>query len=206
MLYGTLPRELQASFLVDALMGTAAADVYDAIFDVDAGSDVDLWSDEEEDVRSDPGAPSGSGRKDVNGGNVPARRFLASSENVNQRARVQSAVSPQRLPTQSPERGRASMGTSPVASPRKPRFPRLSIDGGSIGSKDIVAPSPLARLYGVGGRRGADVMPLAPMVEQERVEVKELRKVREELKDVQDRQARIEDLLMVLTRGMRNEK
>jgi hypothetical protein len=36
--------------------------------------------------------------------------------------------------------------------------------------------------------------------------VKELRKVREELKDVQDRQARIEDLLMVLTRGMRNEK
>jgi hypothetical protein len=88
--------------------------------------------------------------------------------------------------------------------------------------------SPLARLYGApalgqgqghvsgqGVGQGLDTdlgsgllqLPPTPTPQQTQhaLEVKELRKIRDELKEVQDRQARIENLLLVLTRGMRNE-
>jgi hypothetical protein len=199
MLYGTLPRQLQASYLVDTLMGTSAADVYDAIFDVDAGSDIGLWSDEDED--DVPAAPGGSG---ANGQAPPARRYLASMEGLDQRPRVQSAATP-RTPARSPDRTQASLGPSPVTSPRRQRFPRLSIEGRS---REAAMPSPLARLYGAGALRGPDVVPPTPTQPQPQeptADAKELRKVRDELKEVKERQARIENLLLVLTRGMRNE-
>jgi hypothetical protein len=268
MLYGTLPRQLQASFLVDALMGTAAADVYDAIFDVDAGSDAGLWSDDnqdrddiEEDVQSDPGTvPSakldtlaegptpgpGQNQGPVQGRSIPARRYLVSMESLKsgsqtgpqlspgpvQRQRVQSAAtatSPRQggdltLPPRSPDRRPSSLRGSPVSTPRRARFPRVEV--GYMG--EMALRSPLARLYGApalgqgqghvsgqGVGQGLDTdlgsgllqLPPTPTPQQTQhaLEVKELRKIRDELKEVQDRQARIENLLLVLTRGMRNE-
>jgi hypothetical protein len=193
---------MKASFLVDALMGSAAADVYDAIFDVDAGSDAGLWSDEDGETRSyQDGEGSQRQRSPDSVRRLPAKNFLASMESLAPRQRVRSAISPGARPPRSPDTraaASASLAPSPVASPRKPRFPRIDINAPQL--------SPLARLYGVSNSTDLDLVPTTPAPPtQPLFDVKEMKKLRNELKEVQDRQARIENLLLVLTRGMRNE-
>jgi len=50
--FNSLPRQIKNIPLVEALVGSSSDDMYEAIFDVDAGSDMDLFGDSEDEFAS----------------------------------------------------------------------------------------------------------------------------------------------------------
>jgi len=201
-LYENLPRQIRTSFLVDTIMGASTGNLYDAVFDANISEEPDLFLEADEER--------------------PALRSLASAENV--RADRSLSRTPTRR-TASPIRRNQSPGG--LESPRKPRgLPplRTIVDRSSAAEvPSIGRHSPLAKLFMprlqtptsavMGDTLGTDLVPPTPThpaiskMETLLEEFKNLpvARMREEMKELQDRQARIENLLLVLTRGMRND-
>lgn len=209
--FHSLPRAIKSLPVLEAMLRTDSSTVYEAIFDVETDledaeddTDRDLFGSDAEDGR-DVGLHSWTSRPSANGrerGDVlPAIRTPP---------RNRAAEREQR----SMDRGR-SAPSSPSKqpklrlSPSQTRNIRVS-DAPSLGSR-----SPLARLFGARAElaqvdtRGADikldesVRRISDMLE----EAKDLpvNSLKAEMKELQQRQARIENLLLTLTRGMRHE-
>ena len=198
--------------LVEALVGSHPHTLYDAIFDIEL-------SDEQEQALYEDFS-------DGEDEDAPALRSLASRENVRRRPgtrtpsrrRMQSAShpsTPDRLPSPLPPR-------SPLRRPKE----SLQSDNGQAGGlmpglPVIKTRSPLARLFAgprlVTSVSESTVSPTSPMTEETLAGVRKLENVlegirdlpvhrlKDEMKELQERQARIENLLLTLTRGMRNE-
>lgn len=207
-LFNSLPRQIKQMPLIEALVGSTSNDVFDAIFDVDLeGHDYDIFDDSDGEQ------------------NVPHLRSLHSRENIRGRDSRSSSRSPvpqirARAPTnlgRSPTRRDPS---SPLKTPRRRVLSSLvPVDHGS--SPELLASptsgrSPLAQLFGSRfssdplATSSASAMNIDASIKHievllEAVGQLPVQKLKEEMKELQDRQARIENLLLILTRGMRNE-
>jgi len=210
---GQPTREATSSFynsirnmpLLEAIVGTGSGDLYDVIFEVDTMPGEDLFGNLEEDER-------------------PALRSVASSTRLRgNRSRGRTpgpgpvpstnTLSPPMSPT-SPTRTRArgTPDVSPMMRPMTISTANLLEPGQSGEAPSLGKVSPLARLFkgdspirgrvtSMGG--GANLKKVETLLE----DIKHLpvNKFTEEMRELQDRQARIENLLLTLTRGMRND-
>ncbi|KAF5381962.1 hypothetical protein D9615_004249 [Tricholomella constricta] len=182
-LFNSLPRHIKHMPLVEALIGSSSSDIYEAIFDVDLTSELDPFEDSDDEV---PNLRSFHSRESVGGGGVPLT--------PRRRKRVVSSVGP--------------------SSPRDLSFNLPSpepLPSADLPVQPSTSRSPLAMLFGsrmplsdgqtVASRTEAAVRRVEAMME----DIRDLpvQKLKDEMKDLQDRQARIENLLLVLTRGMR---
>ncbi|KAL1668321.1 hypothetical protein GGF50DRAFT_96767 [Schizophyllum commune] len=188
-LFTSLPRQLKNMPILEGLVGTRAEDLVEAIFDVDEEHDDDLFqsSNEEDEERQ--------GRRyyDSREHSRTPTRGLASPPDVIRRLRAERQTSRPRLRTRT-----LSSASEVVATAEVPSGPL----------------SPLAKFFGYG-REGKEADPAsvanvqASMKRMEAAldDVKDLpvQKLRDEMKEMQERQARIENLLMTLTRGMRHD-
>lgn len=185
--YNSLPRHIKNIPLVEALVGSASNDLYDAIFEVEVAEDFDIFDESDDDA--------------------PALRSFDSRENI--RASGTSPGPELRKRPSSLSVSRA--GPSPKASPRQRVISTLSPND-VFTSPDVITTSfrsPLARLF---NQRSPVDGPAVGEASLKRIEtllddVRSLpvQRLKEEMKELQDRQARIENLLLMLTRGMRNE-
>ncbi|GLB40556.1 putative receptor-activated Ca2 -permeable cation channel [Lyophyllum shimeji] len=202
-LFNSLPRHIKHMPLMEALVGSSSNDVYEAIFEVDVTSEIDPFEDSDEEgpfLRSfhsqenvgggaagQPGTPTTPRRRkrlapSAGGAATPSPRASPRSKNLN-------LALPPMEPSQSAEpllsaEQPASVNRSPLALFFSSRMP--SADG-----------------HAAAVRAEATVKRVEAMMEDMRD--LPVQKLKDEMKDLQDRQARIENLLLVLTRGMRNE-
>ncbi|KAF7312239.1 hypothetical protein MIND_00236900 [Mycena indigotica] len=183
-IFNNLPRHIKNMPFVEALVGSASSNLYEAIFEVDAPPPTELFNEsDDEDER-------------------PHLRSLASRESL--------GVSPAPSTPVRRQPSRVSYGTrsprSPRGSPARPRpMSALEVGGAEVGGSR----SPLARFF-------AHVDPPAPSnnesatslrrVEAMLEDIRDLpvNKLKDEMRELQERQARIEQLLLSLTRGMRS--
>ncbi|THH07159.1 hypothetical protein EW145_g3575 [Phellinidium pouzarii] len=206
-LYNSLPRNLKTMPLVEALVGSHAHTLYDAVFDIELSNEQEQELLEDFDFNDDD--------------ERPALRSFTSRESMRKgwRTRTPSRRRPTSIPV-SPDNG--------LPSPRAPRSPRrrpkdsiksIGEQTGVFDKLTLKAPSPLTRLFGVprllaSASEGTE----SPTMSEEalagvrRLEhvlegIRDLpvQRLKDEMKDLQERQARIENLLLTLTRGMRNE-
>jgi hypothetical protein len=211
-IYGFLPRPVRSLPLFEDLMGTNLNDVYEAIFDVEPDlveEYGELFQDREQDrVGLHSWMSRESGR---NGHHTPPQMNLPSESFIPE--------SPARA-----SRASSFPRTQPGQSSRSPRARKLSLRPSLAeplragAAEALLGPrSPLSRLFG-NRLSEADAGP-SPVDKLDKVEegvrrvqelledVRELpvSKLDQEMRELQDRQARIESLLLMLTRGMRNE-
>ena len=217
--YNALPRLVRSSPFFEAL-GTDLRDVYGAIFDVEPGlaeEDGDLFADREQDrVGLHSWTSRGSDRGDAH--TPPLTSQL-----------LHELSTPER-PAHAGHRASSLPRSRPGHSGGSPRMRKLSLRPSLAEPLRVISAeaqnsgtlSPLARLF---SNRLTEPDPsgagLSPVDAQKLVRVEEgVRRVQELLEDVrelpvsklkdemhelQERQARIESLLLMLTRGMRNE-
>jgi hypothetical protein len=203
--------------IFEELMGTNLHDVYEAIFDVEPDlveDDEELFEDREQDrVGLHSWMSRESGR---NGTHTPPQVNLPSESHIPE------------SPARSGRRASSFPRTQPGQSSRSPRNRKLSLRpslaeplrvGASHEAQSAGPRSPLSRLFGNrlseadAGRSPVDPHKLDKVEEgvrrvQELLEdVRELpvSMLKEEMRELQERQTRIEGLLLMLTRGMRNE-
>jgi len=213
-IYDFLPRPVRSLPIFEELMGTNLHDVYEAIFDVepDLVEDYeDLFQDREQDrVGLHSWTSRESGR---NGTHTPPQMNLPSESHIPE------------SPARASHRTSSFPRTQPGQSGRSPRTRKLSLRPSLAEPLRAIAAealgpgprSPLSRLFG-NRLSEADAGP-SPVEKLDRVEegvrrvqelledVRELpvSKLDNEMRELQERQARIEGLLLMLTRGMRNE-
>ncbi|KAL1759335.1 hypothetical protein FB107DRAFT_257575 [Schizophyllum commune] len=188
-LFTTLPRQLKNMPILEGLVGTRAEDLVEAIFEVDEEHDDDLFQSSNEEDEERQGRRYYGSREHSR---TPTRG-LASPPDVIRRLRAERQTSRPRLRTRT-----LSSASEVVATAEVPSGPL----------------SPLAKFFGYG-REGKEADPAsvanvqASMKRMEAAldDVKDLpvQKLRDEMKEMQERQARIENLLMTLTRGMRHD-
>jgi hypothetical protein len=197
-------------------MGTNLHDVYEAIFDVEPDlveEEDELFEDREQDR---VGLHSWMSRESgINGTHTPPQMNLPSESHIPE------------SPARSSRRASSFPRTQPGQSSRSPRNRKLSLRPSlaeplrlSASEAQSAGPrSPLSRLF-ANRLSGADTGPSPVDVHkldkveegvrrvQELLEdVRELpvSKLKDEMRELQERQTRIEGLLLMLTRGMRNE-
>jgi len=212
-IYGSLPRPIRSFPFFEDLMGTNVNDVYEAIFETEPNlteDDEELFADREQDR---VGLHSWNSRE---------------SDRNDADTSPQASVLPE-IHTERPER--ASRATSvqrsqPGQSSRSPRTRKLSLRpsladhlrAGTAEAQVLSPHTPLSRLFGA---RRWEVEGPSPVDEQKLDKVEEgvrrvqelledvrkmpVSKLKDEMRELQERQTRIEGLLLVLTRGMRNE-
>jgi len=213
-IYNILPRPVRSLPFFEALMGSNMHDVYEAIFDVEPGlaeEDEELFADREHDrIGLHSWTSRESGRS---GTHTPP---LAPPPELH---------TPDR-PTRTSHRSSSFPRSRPGQSSGSPRPRKLSVRPSPLrvsAEARIPGPlSPLARLFSsrqseaeaIGaGLNPVDIQKLDRVEEgvrrvQELLEdVRELpvSKLKEEMRELQERQTRIEGLLLMLTRGMRHE-
>jgi len=164
--------------ILEALMGSPSSDLYDAIFDVEYTCEFDLFEESDD---------------------FPALRSLASRDSLRPGL---SGPGVRKSP-------RREVFT-PQGSP-KPRMPR------NLSPSARSANSPIEMLSGGGLKLfepRSQAEPSDPGIEASLKRLEALvgdvrslpvQRLKDEMKELQDRQARIENLLLMLTRGMRNE-
>ncbi|KAJ8521110.1 hypothetical protein ONZ45_g2146 [Pleurotus djamor] len=190
--FGSLPRHIKNMPIVEALVGSTSNDLYEAIFDLDVEQeDFDIFEEDADEV--------------------PALRSIASRDNV--RLAGSGAVTPpgrRRGISPSPLRERSSPHGSPRRRVHSALAP-ISLDvTGAPEAPDANLRSPLARLFAPRLRDNAAPAVADATVKKMESLVENIRdlpvnKLKDEMKELQDRQARIENLLLMLTRGMRND-
>ncbi|KAG7444146.1 receptor-activated Ca2+-permeable cation channel [Guyanagaster necrorhizus] len=182
-LFSSLPRHIKNMPIVEAIVGSTSNDLYEAIFEVDAERDLHLFDEEEEEL--------------------PHLRSVHSQENLlsdaESRKRRQSSVRRPPSAMSGPKR------LSPQSSPRTPRARNLDLLSAEVQSS-LGSLNPLQQLFG----RPSDSPQVEAAVKKVEALVDDLRnlpvhKLSDEMRELQERQARIESLLLMLTRGMRNE-
>lgn len=197
-------------------MGTNLYDVYEAIFDVEPGlveEDEELFEDR---VQDRVGLHSWMSRESRrNGTHTPPQMNLPSESHIPE------------SPARSGRRAASFPRTQPGQSSPSPRNRKLSLRPslaeplrvGASETQSAGPRSPLSRLFANrlseadAGPSPVDAHKLDKVEEgvrrvQELLEdVRELpvSRLKEEMRELQERQARIEGLLLMLTRGMRNE-
>ncbi|KAJ7716736.1 receptor-activated Ca2+-permeable cation channel [Mycena maculata] len=173
-LFNSLPRQIKNIPLIEALVGSTSSNLYEAIFEIDAPPVEGLFEESDEEE-------------------FPQLRSVASHDTMTSAAGVRRRTS--RVKTRSPLRG-----------DRSPLRPLSGLDVG-VSSAEVSSGgrSPLARFF-------AQVEPPSTPVEASvrRMEtmLDDLRdmpvhRLKDEMRELQERQARIEQLLLTLTRGMR---
>ncbi|KAL7278976.1 hypothetical protein ACG7TL_006808 [Trametes sanguinea] len=231
-LYATLSRKVKHMPILDFL-GSHTMDVHEAIFDVGLHDEEDLFGDS--DVEDLPAAMEPTSASSAATPAIVASKshdhLPMSSTNASQlfqqnqpsgsrtppdtqiRRTTSLSLSPRKAPR---TRTRSAISPiSPTASPRlspRPRnAPLPTITPSSTGEIPTLGPrSPLGRLF--GSKRDSAISTATMEAGMKRVEalMDEVRllpvnKLKDEMKELQERQARIENLLMMLTRGMRND-
>ncbi|EJD49556.1 receptor-activated Ca2+-permeable cation channel [Auricularia subglabra TFB-10046 SS5] len=197
-----LPRSIKYSALFEAILGSQSNDLLDAIFEVDVH-------------------PESTAEEDDGTDDRPLLRSYASRETFNK----DSPYATPRNGNATPTRSRQSEPTTPMQahmtipstrsdsdsrgrSASRTRDVNLTVDLVSRPS-DANNSSPLARLF---ARRPVSeafathqVDNVTRRIEQVADSLKDLHvhRLKDEMKELQERQARIENLLMTLTRGMR---
>ncbi|KAG6833378.1 hypothetical protein H0H87_007995 [Tephrocybe sp. NHM501043] len=183
--FKSLPRHIKYMPLVEALVGPSCNDIYDAIFDTDVPSELDPFDDSDDD-------------------DIPILRSFHSRESI--AAAVPLTPRRRRVRSRPPSVRRSPRPALNLNLPSAE--PLLSAEAPITESR-----SPLAMLFGSRmpsadgtasiARTEAAVKRVESMVED--IRHLPVQRLKEEMKDLQERQARIENLLLVLTRGMRNE-
>lgn len=166
--FHSLPRHIKHMPLVEALVGSSSADLYEAIFHVEVEHESELFGADGDGYDSDDALISLASR--------------AASPRRQRRRPVSTSASPLA--------GSPLVETSTLPLP----LPQPK--------------SPLARLF---TRSTSDLRNVEASVKKIEGLVDDIRdmpvqRLRDEMKELKERQARIETLLMTLTRGMRNEK
>ncbi|KAJ3854678.1 hypothetical protein EV368DRAFT_72760 [Lentinula lateritia] len=188
-IFNSLPRQIKNLPLIEALVGSTSADVYEAIFDVEAENDAELFTDSDDDEApalrsfryiSNPTSPTSTQTR---------RRPVSLAPSVNIRRDPSPLPSPQRLRPISSDLDFSSSGEVPSTQNKSP-LARLFVRTPSDNPVSAAANSV-----------EASVRKVEALVSE--MKGLPLGRVREEMKELQDRQARIENLLLTLTRGMR---
>ncbi|KAF5327160.1 hypothetical protein D9619_004543 [Psilocybe cf. subviscida] len=224
--FNSLPRHIKNMPLIEAIVGSSSNDLYDAIFDVDVDegeydifADMDGTSDRgplrsidsRENVR--PRAGSGSPVPDIR-----ARRPTSTTRPGSGRAASargsskQRVLGPNSLTPIVPSAGdRVAFPVETSAFPESNRSPLTRFFGSRFPSMSGVAPpmeeSKSAAAVQAAALSAANTEASVRHIESLLQVVSDLpvQKLKEEMKELQERQARIENLLLMLTRGMRNE-
>ncbi|TDL25527.1 receptor-activated Ca2+-permeable cation channel [Rickenella mellea] len=209
-MYRSLPRNLKNMPLVEALMGASSHDLYDVIFDVELapGADISLFGYSEDEHEHEE-------HEEEEGNHYlrrPPLRNITSRESFGGPALRRRPTSRSSAP-RTPERRPPSTASAGAASPKLKSAP-------AIAPNVLEAPaSPLSRLFTRPRVYSApDQVPAATALAEDALAgikkmeallegVRDLpvQKLKDEMKELQDRQARIETLLLTLTRGMRND-
>ncbi|KAH9989483.1 hypothetical protein BJV77DRAFT_1151491 [Russula vinacea] len=200
-IYAFLPRPVRSLPFFDELMGTNLHDVYEAIFDVEP----DLV-DEYDELFQDR-------EQDRNGTHTPPHMNVPSESHIPEspvRSSRRASSNPRTQPGQlsgSPRTRKLSLRQS-VAEPLRvgitegqslgPRSPLSRLFANKLSEADA-GPSPVEKLDKVeeGVRRVQELL--------EDVRKMPVSKLEGEMRELQERQTRIEGLLLMLTRGMRND-
>ncbi|KAG7092355.1 hypothetical protein E1B28_008715 [Marasmius oreades] len=173
-IFSSLPRQFKHAPLVEAFVGSASADLYDAIFDVEAEHEIDFVE-----------APDDE---------IPMLRSFHSRERLSGRGLSPTPAPPAQRPS-SIHVSRTNNST-PQGSP----LPRISAH-----LEPEVPTSPIGRLF---TRETTGTAQLNASVKRMEAIVDDIKDpvhgLREEIKELQERQSRIESLLLTLTRGMRS--
>ncbi|KAH9998811.1 hypothetical protein BJV74DRAFT_187360 [Russula compacta] len=212
-IYGCLPRPVRSLPFFEALMGANMNDVYEAIFDVepDPIEEDELFVDGEQDrVGLHSWASRDGGGNSTHTPPLTPERHIPIPESPARVSRRASSF-PRSQPAQ-PNRSPRTRKLSLRPSLADPAHMYLTTEG--LGPR-----SPLSRLFGTRrsevetGASPVEIQKLDKVEEgvrrvQELLEdVRELpvSRLKEEMRELQERQTRIEGLLLMLTRGMRNE-
>ncbi|KAG1821906.1 uncharacterized protein BJ212DRAFT_1334451 [Suillus subaureus] len=198
-LYHSIPRHIKNMPFVDYFIGSKSADLYEAIFEVEDSREFDLF-DAEEDESS-------------------LRSPLAST------TRHEDSGSPSLLEPRRHERS-ASLSMKSQSQPPRSRkvsaLPPLSESSGTGKILHLNTSTPVTKLFSQRFNHPSSASPVEMLPDVmtmdkldssvKRIEAlfedcRELpiRKLKDEMKELQDRQARIENILLSLTRGMRDE-
>lgn len=208
-MYSRFTRKMKSLPLFD-LLGTHSTDIYDAIFDVEMSHDTDIFFDSEDEMPASHFLSShDSLHFPPSHGTAPQTAPIPQFESPTPRIRRHASLPRSTLLGRSKSR---RDGLSPSVSPRSRKITLPAMASSTSGEIPTIGPhSPLSRLY--LGRNNASATQLdrvnsaAARVEALLEDVRGLpvNRLKDEMKELQDRQARIENLLLMLTRGMRNE-
>ncbi|KAF8207580.1 hypothetical protein K438DRAFT_1815254 [Mycena galopus ATCC 62051] len=188
-LFNSLPRQIKNMPFVEALVGSTSSNLYEAIFELDGPTGTGLF-DESDDEDAFPQLRS-----------VASRDTITSAEQVRRRPSRVSLAAPRSPRMTSP---------GPQGSPR--RRPLSALEIGPSAEMPSGGRSPLAKFFA-----HVDPPPAGPVgqgnveASVRRIEtiLEDLRdlpvnRLKDEMRELQERQARIEQLLLTLTRGMRS--
>ncbi|KAJ7931371.1 receptor-activated Ca2+-permeable cation channel [Mycena leptocephala] len=177
-IFNSLPRQIKNMPLVEALVGSTSSDLYEAIFEIDSVGGPGLFDDSEEEE------------------DFPQLRSIASRDTIRSAERVRRRPSRVSLAARSPLRA-----GSPQGSPRRRPLSSLS-------ALDVGGPQPVAKFFAhVDPPAGTG--PVESSLRRVETILDDLRdlpvhRLKDEMRELQERQARIEQLLLTLTRGMRS--
>ncbi|PCH42243.1 hypothetical protein WOLCODRAFT_137784 [Wolfiporia cocos MD-104 SS10] len=218
-LYARLTRKIKHFPLLEFL-GSSSTDVYDAIFDVEISHDSDLFpeSDDETHAAQLASLPSRDSLQPQSSTHPSASRTSLLHIDTNTPALRQAGSPPPRAAPLYRSRSRWN-GTSKSVSPRPRKAALPTIVGSSSGELESVGPrSPLSKLFASRGgasagqleKVGAAAAGMDAGIRKIEALLEDVRslpvnRLKDEMRELQDRQARIENLLMMLTRGMRHE-
>ncbi|KAG2035862.1 hypothetical protein BDR03DRAFT_1092852 [Suillus americanus] len=199
-LYYSIPRRIKGMPFVDYFVGSKSADLYEAIFEVEDSREFELFDDSEGDECSLRSPFASTIRREDSGSPSilkPRRHerpasFSKKSQSQPPRARKVSALPPLSEPSGTGKILHLNTST-PVTRLFSQRFNHPS------------SASPVEMLPDVTNMERLDSS--IKRVEALLEDYRELpvRKLTDEMKELQDRQARIENILLALTRGMRHE-
>ncbi|KAF9810730.1 hypothetical protein IEO21_06822 [Rhodonia placenta] len=203
-MYSRFTRKMKSLPLFD-LLGTHSTDIYDAIFDVEMSHDTDIFFDSEDEMPASHFLSShDSLHFPPSHGTAPQTAPIPQFESPTPRIRRHASLPRSTLLGRSKSR---RDGLSPSVSPRSRKITLPAMASSTSGEIPTIGPhSPLSRLY--SGRNNASATQLdrvnsaAARVEALLEDVRGLpvNRLKEEMKELQDRQARIENLLLMLTR------
>ncbi|KAF7323041.1 hypothetical protein HMN09_00084000 [Mycena chlorophos] len=191
-IFNSLPRQIKNMPIVEALIGSTSSNLHEAIFEIDSPPAGDLFA--ESDAEDDR----------------PHLRSMASHESLASVRTPPSGV--RRQPSRVSFAGRSSRRElSPLGggSPGRPR-PTSGLELG-VSSAEVPSGnrSPLARFFAhVDPPPTSENVDIESSVRRVEAMVEDLRdlpvhRLKDEMRELQERQARIEQLLLSLTRGMR---
>ncbi|KAG2147693.1 hypothetical protein DEU56DRAFT_785454 [Suillus clintonianus] len=197
-LYHSIPRHIKNMPFVDYFVGSKSADLYEAIFEVEDSRDFGLFDDSEDDEFS-LRSPLASRHEDSGSSPVPELR------------RRKSSVSPSKKSQSQPPRTRKVSVLPPLSEP-----------SGTGKILHLNTSTPLTRLFSQRFNHPLSVPTVEVLPEVadmskldcsfKRIEALledcrdlPVHKLKDEMKELQDRQARIENILLTLTRGMRHD-
>ncbi|KAF8199535.1 receptor-activated Ca2+-permeable cation channel [Pholiota molesta] len=221
-LFNSLPRHIKNMPLMEALVGSASNDLYDAIFEVEIDDeDYDIFDDSDaehdsphlysqhshENLRNgarSPRRPTSLSR--LTGGGASGRDSSPTRNSPKQRVLSPAALAPidVRVPPEGAPSPALSNNRSPLARLFSSRFPSIATSSSTAAAPET-SNSALAAEAVVQAAANSETSLRHIESLLDAVSQLPVHKLKEEMKELQDRQARIENLLLMLTRGMRNE-